>query len=271
MRNTLHTNLHDAYRHLFASQHAHLLALHHALTEGVESKEPYSVVSQIVHEILKQAHAHCDAKLELMALTLNHDMHQIDKESRSKLLSCKNTLEKISKNNSSSVKNMADELRINMEKCFYESNTILNQFSTFSTLDLGKFTPGKELSVQISVFDIQHQNIHFLLDSIINKAEKKEKRAHTIDLIDDLLEKNTIHFDYEESLMAKYKFPLLDDHKKDHQSFKTQMLVYRDKFSNNSFEASEASMFEIIKLQIEDHILNTDKKYSDFFNQLGIL
>lgn len=268
---TLHENLHNAYQYLFASQKAHILALYRALTQGIDLKDPQSVLNQILEEIVQQAEAHCNAKEELMALTLHEELKHIMAENRNMLNSCQTSVRKIQKNKGISIKDFAEGLNLQMQKCFIESDEILNHFSKYSALNLGKFTPGKDLSVHISVFDIQHRNIHFLMDSIIHKSEKKEARHHCLDLIDDLMDKNAYHFDCEEKIMAQYKFPLLEEHRKEHTDFKNRMLVYRDKYVNNTFEASETSMFEIIKMQIEDHIINVDQKYTQHFNNLGII
>lgn len=267
---TLHENLHDAYKQLFASQQAHLLALYRSLRQSIEHSEPFSQTAKILDEIINQAHKHCDCKIELMALTLHQEIKNIAEANHKMLASCQHTLEKIKRNKIDSITETADELQIKMQRCFFESDNILNDFSKHSALNLGQFTPGKELSVHISVFDIQHQNIHFLMNSIIEKTEKKRKKEHILEILDDLIEKNKIHFDYEESLMRRYKFPELEEHQMDHEDFKKRMLIYRDKYANNALEASETSMFEIIKMQIEDHIIHVDKKYTEYFNNLGI-
>lgn len=266
--NTLHQNLHEAYRILFASQQAHLLALFRAINHCIDHNESPETITEYLKLVIKNATEHCCAKEELLALTLDEELGLVKAEDLFLIRSYENKINKTFSH--TDIKNFIEEFQSSMYSCFVESDNILNYFSRYSVLSLGNFTPGKELSVRISVFDIQHQNIHFLMDNIIKMSRNSKNRTQTLDLIDDLIEKNKLHFDCEEEYMRKYKFPLLDEHLIEHNSFKDQMLRYRDKFSNQTFEASEESLFEIIKIQIENHINDMDKKYTEFFNSLGI-
>jgi hemerythrin len=117
-------------------------------------------------------------------------------------------------------------------------------------------------SVNVIEFDQQHRR---LID-IINRLHEAMKRGGTPDevgrTVTDLLAYTSLHFRYEEELLARTGYPDLAAHKKVHRAMEGQV----EKFSAEvaSGRASlPLQLMSFLKDWLTRHILETDMRYTE--------
>ena len=127
----------------------------------------------------------------------------------------------------------------------------------------------EELSVNINSIDTQHKKLIELIANFYENIKNRTNGQNISVLIKGMKDYTTMHFGTEERYMRQYNYPEYELHKREHDSFIAKVKEIEDKFNNGHLVIS----FEItnfLKEWIKKHILEIDKKYSDFFIRHGI-
>ncbi len=269
---TLKEGLYDAYLLLLASQQSHISALMSVLNNRVNANDSKELLTNLVGKISEEFRLYFRSEEELMSVFLYDKISEKRNNHSLFLGKVKVFSDEYNKGTNTTPINQA----LNKWHKYFDNeiddiSEIFDNLETQLEETQDKFTEGNTLNVNVSIFDIQHRNIDFLLESIIHNLEYNVSKKETTALIEDLYNKFEIHFTHEEDLMQKHKFPEIEEHKKDHERFLALLKEYEGKYKDDELPASATSIFEIIKMEVDNHIINVDKKYSDFFNQLGII
>lgn len=124
-------------------------------------------------------------------------------------------------------------------------------------------------SVNIAKFDEAHKE----LITLINEIHENMKAEKSPEVVGEVLRKlsryTQEHFSAEESLMKKHDYPYFDDHKSEHSHFILEIDKLTEKYESSS-NLINIQVLYFLKDWLTNHILNTDKRYSDFFNSKGI-
>ena len=127
----------------------------------------------------------------------------------------------------------------------------------------------EHFSVGVKLFDDQHKE---LLSSVNKIISERDEMVSRITLADHFREFNNLihtHFNSEEELLDKLKYPDLRHHISEHRE-------YFEKFSDmlmNAIWEKEKTVDELIHFILEwwpSHVLNEDMKYKSFFKENGI-
>jgi hemerythrin len=122
-------------------------------------------------------------------------------------------------------------------------------------------------SVNVNEVDGQHQEIFRLVNDLDDSLS--EDRAVIAEKLNALVVYVVEHFATEEKYMLETNFPDYEAHKKAHDDLVEQVGAVQAKF-----EAGEAEITKDITAFVRDwlyqHIPNTDKQYSPYFNEKGI-
>lgn len=125
-------------------------------------------------------------------------------------------------------------------------------------------------SVGIDEADKQHK---MLVDTLNEVYEAMRDRA-TEDVIDGILKGLTdyvgVHFSFEEQLMKKHGFPGYDQHKQQHEDFKAKVGDFLKKREEGKLMLSMEVM-NFLKDWLKSHIMDSDKKYGEFFKEKGVI
>lgn len=127
-------------------------------------------------------------------------------------------------------------------------------------------------SVKVSVLDDQHKELFNLGNKIYNalKTEKEDKYDEIVRLLDELEEYTRYHFKTEEKLLEKYGVVVSDEHKKEHEDFVIKLMEAKTRDLDSNQEKVLYGMLNFVADWITNHILNTDKEYSQPLNEKGI-
>jgi hemerythrin len=105
--------------------------------------------------------------------------------------------------------------------------------------------------------DKQHQYL-FYLGNKIQKDDKNQAKAYVM----KLYKYAAAHFKAEEEHMKQIKYPDVENHRKLHDKFITDLNKISEEFSNESFDEFKTFLYT----WLIDHILNEDNKYFIFSN-----
>ena len=125
-------------------------------------------------------------------------------------------------------------------------------------------------SMGIKEADKQHK----MLVDTLNEVYEAMRNRETEDVIDGILKGLTeyvgVHFSYEEHLMKKHAFPGYDKHKQQHEDFNAKVSEFLKKREEGKLMLSMEVM-NFLKDWLKTHIMDSDKKYSDFFKEKGVI
>lgn len=121
-------------------------------------------------------------------------------------------------------------------------------------------------SVGVKRCDEDHRKL-FLLISDLRSAIRSGKASPIPEKIVEELESYSIfHFSAEEALLAQTKYPGLDAHRAEHQSFINTLAKFRKEgIAGQSYE-----VLNFMNQWLVHHIKHTDQRYSAHLNANGI-
>jgi hemerythrin len=126
-----------------------------------------------------------------------------------------------------------------------------------------------EYSVSVSVLDTQHKKLLALAQNLHEAMSAGRGREVLGRCLNELVDYTKTHFAEEESLLARHNNPELPQHRLQHSQLIKQIADFQQQFaSGNAFITID--LMDFIRNWITNHILQTDKRYADFFNKLGV-
>ncbi|MFN4132358.1 MAG: bacteriohemerythrin [Caldimicrobium sp.] len=116
----------------------------------------------------------------------------------------------------------------------------------------------KKLATGVKEADEQHKKLVNLVNDLYN-AMKQGKGREVIDkTLDELVKYAGYHFNTEETLMTKYGYPELANHKREHENFKAKIKEFMDKKAKGEATLS-IEVMNFFKEWLVKHIMGTDK------------
>jgi hemerythrin-like metal-binding protein len=132
------------------------------------------------------------------------------------------------------------------------------------------FVWDSKLKTNISVCDEQHQKLIALLNELHEAMISKKDKNLIGNTLDELIEYAVYHFQTEEKLLEQYEFPYLNSHKAEHANFSKEVFDIKKRFdSGETIMTTEVLSF--VKNWVNDHIIGTDKNYTTFLRNKGVL
>ncbi len=126
-----------------------------------------------------------------------------------------------------------------------------------------------EYSVSVSVLDAQHKKLFALAQNLHDAMIAGKGRDVLAQSLNDLIEYTKTHFAEEEALLAGHDYPELPQHKQQHLQLIAKITEFQIEFAaGNALITVE--VMDFIQNWIKMHILQSDYRYSDFFNRLGV-
>lgn len=125
------------------------------------------------------------------------------------------------------------------------------------------------LSVNVAEIDQQHRNLIAMINEL-NDAMKQGKGKDVLgQIVNRLISYTATHFKTEETYFAQFGYPDMENHKKEHAAFVRKVLSFKE-----GFEKKELSLtIEVMRFLsdwLKKHIMGTDKRYTRFFNEMGL-
>ena len=125
----------------------------------------------------------------------------------------------------------------------------------------------KEYSVHVSMLDGQHQQLIKIIDDLYQAILKNQGKEALNKVFTGLGEFADLHFATEEKYFNEFGYPEAETHVALHKKFRKDFLAMEAK------SAGEASPYDVLFFLENwwiNHIMDIDKRYSDFFNEHGL-
>jgi hemerythrin len=124
-------------------------------------------------------------------------------------------------------------------------------------------------SVKIAELDHQHQRL-FRTVAELEYAVRMGRADYVIDeVLEKVIEHTISHFAAEENLMEQYGFPGLAAHRRDHQMLAQKLTKFN--LSNLAGRPDvPAALLDFLQDWLREHILKTDREYSEYLNARGV-
>lgn len=122
-----------------------------------------------------------------------------------------------------------------------------------------------EYSLGIVEIDEQHKKL-FELSEILNEATEINEIKDILLFLEEYMQ---FHFNTEESMMRKYNYELIEEHKKLHDDLKEKVTGYIELYFLGNYSFIE-ELEEVVQEWIYEHILEEDRKYKEFFKNKHI-
>lgn len=127
-----------------------------------------------------------------------------------------------------------------------------------------------EFKVNVRVIDEQHKKLIDLINELHDAMKQAQGKAILSKVFLELIHYADYHFKTEEELFEKYNYPQFAEHKLQHDGLRNSVLELKQKFESG-YVTITIEVMKFLKGWIENHILNTDKSYSKFFNEQGLV
>lgn len=134
---------------------------------------------------------------------------------------------------------------------------------------ISKIWKEKNLELELSIIDLQHLWLIFLLVEAEETLNKNEKNEEFQKVSVELINFTTEHFSLEEKLLIEFNYPEYAYHKKQHQDFVELM---KQKFNATFIKEHfvEKELVNFLWKWLSEHILYEDTKYKNFLESKQI-
>ena len=127
----------------------------------------------------------------------------------------------------------------------------------------------KAYSVQVQALDRQHQRLFDTVNELDEALARGCGNAVVEDVLKRLVEYTVSHFAAEEKVMETNGFPGLAAHRAKHRELTQKVGAFQTEYKTGNRNVPTALML-FLQNWLKEHILGTDKKYSEFLNAKGI-
>jgi len=128
----------------------------------------------------------------------------------------------------------------------------------------------EELSVGIDSIDQQHKILIGLINDLNTAMAKGEANETIGDILLRLSEYTVHHFSYEEELFEQYDYPNSAKHKCHHCELIDQISALKERFETELSGSVALEIMQFLKNWLTNHIMKTDKAYSEFLISKGV-
>lgn len=126
--------------------------------------------------------------------------------------------------------------------------------------------PPEEFEIGIAEIDLQHRQLHILLERLKHSADMHYGYA-TNAILEELTIQARIHFAVEESLMRLLAFPETEAHVTAHQHLTEQLKKLRQRAQD--FDVTDG-LSSFIQTWLIDHVNHFDRKFVAHFIACGV-
>ncbi len=125
------------------------------------------------------------------------------------------------------------------------------------------------LSVNVEEFDRQHKKLIALINEL-NDAMSVGKGKDVLEkIVNELVRYTVTHFKDEEKCFARFRYPDTFNHRIEHLAFIRRVANFKNEIENGKLPLS-VEVLSFMSDWLKKHIMGTDKKYSQFFNENGL-
>jgi len=128
-------------------------------------------------------------------------------------------------------------------------------------------------SVNVAEIDKQHRKMFEIggrISDLVLANDGYDHYDEIMSILQELTEYTVYHFDFEEKLMEQHGYKDLDSHKFEHIFLTKKISKLQGKDIDTDQKNATVDLIAFVSDWIAGHILQTDMKYKDHFNSVGI-
>ncbi|MEI6306664.1 MAG: bacteriohemerythrin, partial [Deltaproteobacteria bacterium] len=124
-------------------------------------------------------------------------------------------------------------------------------------------------SIHVAEFDEHHKRLFEIANSIAEELHSGEGRESVVKAMESLVDYTRYHFTAEEKMFEKYCYSGAEMHIKKHSELISIVLEYMDKVLAGDLP-DKASFMNFMERWLVRHLLEEDRKYGAFLNEMGV-
>lgn len=123
----------------------------------------------------------------------------------------------------------------------------------------------------IAEIDNQHRQLVAITDRLFQAIMDEKGEVVLLDILNDIKEYATYHFDYEEKLLRQNGYPLaeLGGHIEEHEKLKKQVAGFIEEYESDP-AVMDVSLFGFLRSWTDEHMRQTDSEYVTFLQAKGV-
>lgn len=126
-----------------------------------------------------------------------------------------------------------------------------------------------KFAFDIESIDNDHKKLVGLIDELYVAMSQGKAKVIIEDVVKSLLDYTRVHFRREEFYMKSTNYPDYEAHKRAHDKFIEQALIYQQKLKEGKDNFS-IDVLSFLREWLSEHILNTDKQTVPHLKKYGI-
>lgn len=124
-------------------------------------------------------------------------------------------------------------------------------------------------SVKVKEIDDQHKKLIGMINKLHDAMLANRGREVQEEIIFEMLEYISYHFTTEEKYMSSFAYPDYEAHKREHLEFAAEVADLKARIDRGALMLSIMPL-SLLRDWLQNHILVTDMKYSEFLNSKGL-
>lgn len=128
-----------------------------------------------------------------------------------------------------------------------------------------------KLSVGVAQFDAEHRRLVGMVNDLFDAVQAGKGREALGGILEELIAYTETHFAHEEEIMRQHGYEEVDGHKSEHDLLTQQVYEIRRKYMAGASATLSMEVMNFLKNWLIKHIQGTDRKYTRFMNQHGML
>lgn len=118
-----------------------------------------------------------------------------------------------------------------------------------------------EMSIDGDFIDQDHRDLIAMINRFHDEAAETTSKEALVTMLEDLWKMVVQHFSQEEALQHGIDFPLLEAHRREHESLRRRLETIIDVTSNQSGQdvaSLSQSVFALLRTWLVDHLMHSD-------------
>ncbi len=143
------------------------------------------------------------------------------------------------------------------------NKSLVNQVKSVTNVNSKEFIKwGDQYSVNVNTIDSQHKKLVTLINQLHNAMSSGKARDVQAGILNQLINYTQKHFSYEEKILKESNFPGYLAHKFEHDNLTKKVIAFQKELLDGNTSIS-IELMQFLKKWLVNHILETDKKYSE--------
>jgi len=128
----------------------------------------------------------------------------------------------------------------------------------------------EEMSVGVAVLDEDHKKLFAMINELSEAIQVGHGKHVLAGILDRLTAYTVEHFGREEGLLTEAGYPSLDVHHRVHEKLTADVAAMRRKLEEGDDVAMPIDLLQFLQSWLANHIMLTDKLYSEHLHAHGI-